>query len=403
MAEPYKHIYRVDLNQPLKRFDVGDILASGDEKANSFEVAVCRDGVNVDLAGCAVYGYFIRPNDETMKVNGTASGNVARVELSKSCYVYDGAFSFAIKVTGNGITQTVAVFDGRIVRTTSENIVDGDRAFYGLEDLLAQIAAVEAATNYANTAATNANNSATRANQAASAIENATASAQTLATGKQATVSVDGMHFTFGLPRGEKGEKGDPGTIENVTITSIAGLSEALEGKQPKGDYLAAGGTAVNAEKLGGNAPSYYLPAAGTATDSSKIGGKTWASRLLEVYPVGCIYISENATSPASLFGGTWTRITDRFLLGCQSTTYPAGSTGGEATHTLTVAEMPSHFHQFQGYWRTDNTGEHTVTSYEIVHGDQESVDSACKRSGGDQPHNNMPPYLAVYMWKRVS
>ena len=259
MAEPYKHIYKVDLNEPLKRFDVGDILASGDEKANSFEVAVCRDGLNVDLAGCAVYGYFIRPNEETMKLDGTVNSNVVCVELSKSCYVYDGAFSFAIKVTGNGITQTVAVFDGLIVRTTSENIIDGDRALYGLEDLLAQIAATEAATNNANTAATSANTAATRANNAASAIGNASASAETLATGQPATVSVNGMHFTFGLPRGEKGDKGDPGTIENVTITSINGLPEALAGKQPVGNYLSATGTAVNAAKLGGKAPEYYL------------------------------------------------------------------------------------------------------------------------------------------------
>lgn len=182
MAEPYKHIYKIDLNQPLKRFDVGDILASGDEKANSFEVTVCRDGANVDLTGCAVYGYFIRPNEETMMVRGSVSGNKACVDLSKNCYVYDGAFSFAIKITGNGITQTVAVFDGRIVRTTSENIVDGDRVIYGLEDLLAQIAATEAAASSANTAAKNANTATSRANAAAETIEKAQVPTGTVVT-----------------------------------------------------------------------------------------------------------------------------------------------------------------------------------------------------------------------------
>ena len=181
MAEPFKHIYKVDLNQPLKRFDVGDILASGDEKANSFEVTVCRDGANVDLAGCTVYGYFIRPNEETMNVNGTVNGSKAIVALSKSCYVYDGAFSFAIKITGNGITQTVAVFDGRIVRTASENIVDGDRVIYGLEDLLAQIAATEAAANSANTAAANANTATSNANTATNNANTAASAANTAA------------------------------------------------------------------------------------------------------------------------------------------------------------------------------------------------------------------------------
>lgn len=62
------------------------------------------------------------------------------------------------------------------------------------------------------------------------------------------------------------------------------------------------------------------------------------------VYPVGSIYMSVNSTSPASLFGGTWERIKDRFLLAAGDT-YSAGSTGGEAQHTLTVDEMPSHYH----------------------------------------------------------
>ena len=63
------------------------------------------------------------------------------------------------------------------------------------------------------------------------------------------------------------------------------------------------------------------------------------------VYPVGSIYMSANATNPASLFGGTWAALDDgRVLIGAGAA-YPAGSTGGEATHTLTTNEMPSHTH----------------------------------------------------------
>lgn len=211
MAEPFKHIYKVDLNQPLKRFDVGDILASGDEKANSFEVTVCRDGVNVDLSGCTVLAYFIRPNDETMTVDGTANGSKAIVEPSKNCYVYDGEFSLAIKLVGSGITQTVAVFDGRIVRTTSENIVDGDRVIYGLEDLLAQIAATEAAANSANTAAGKANTATQNANTATSNANSATSAANSAADRANAAAN----------------------NWEN--------------------------GIAANASKLGGKAPEYYV------------------------------------------------------------------------------------------------------------------------------------------------
>lgn len=330
MAEPYKHVYKVDLNEPLKRFDVGEILASGDEKANSFEVAVCRDGASVDIAGCAVYGYFIRPNEETMKVNGTAEGNWARVELPKSCYVYDGAFSLAIKITGNSITQTVAVFDGLIVKTITDSIVDGNRVLYGLEDLLAQIAATEAAAVNANTAASNANTATKNANTAATNANkwaNATAKATAVSAESQPTVGVSESNgnkvITFGIPAGKTpnitfrvatGEpgtqvqikqsgtpeapvidltipRGDTGAVDGVDYFS--GNPSALGTASPgtanglaRGDHvhpmpsasdigaLAAGGTAANASKLGGKTPDQYLGVNGTAADSSKLGGK---------------------------------------------------------------------------------------------------------------------------------
>ena len=60
------------------------------------------------------------------------------------------------------------------------------------------------------------------------------------------------------------------------------------------------------------------------------------------VYPVGAIYMSVNSTNPGNLFGGTWERIKDRFLLAAGDT-YAAGSTGGEAKHALSVDELPEH------------------------------------------------------------
>ena len=71
------------------------------------------------------------------------------------------------------------------------------------------------------------------------------------------------------------------------------------------------------------------------------------ANNLVDlVYPVGSIYMSVNNVSPAVFIGGTWVQIEDTFLLTAGST-YAAGSTGGEATHTLTEEEMPSHSHSY--------------------------------------------------------
>lgn len=82
------------------------------------------------------------------------------------------------------------------------------------------------------------------------------------------------------------------------------------------------------------------------------------------VYPIGSIYMSVNSTNPGTLFAGTtWEQLKDRFLLGAGDT-YSAGDTGGSASHTLTMDEMPSHNHTFTGSAVTsgDISANHTHT-----------------------------------------
>lgn len=113
-------------------------------------------------------------------------------------------------------------------------------------------------------------------------------------------------------------------------------------------------------------------------------------------------WVSNDPTSPASFIGGTWERIEDRYIMGA-SDTYPAGSTGGEATHTLTVDEMPQHTHSL-GYmykYSDNNTGRPQLVDNGTVFVQYEEMFS--ENAGGNQPHNNMPPYFAVYIWKRVA
>lgn len=120
---------------------------------------------------------------------------------------------------------------------------------------------------------------------------------------------------------------------------------------------------------------------------------------LNKIYPIGSVYISVNSTSPSILFGGTWTRITDRFLLAAGST-YTAGKTGGEATHILTEKEIPSHNHKIHDYLvAAQGGGTFTVPSISKA----TAAASYTTKAGGGVAHNNMPPYLAVYMWKRTA
>ncbi len=115
-------------------------------------------------------------------------------------------------------------------------------------------------------------------------------------------------------------------------------------------------------------------------------------------YPIGSIYMSINSASPETLFGGEWDRIKDTFLL-CAGDTYSAGSSGGAATHKLTVNEMPSHTHKFAQHSNAGTSKVYTGSvSYNPIVWSSENI----LNTGGDQPHNNMPPYVAVYCWKRV-
>ena len=141
--------------------------------------------------------------------------------------------------------------------------------------------------------------------------------------------------------------------------------------------------------------------AADAAATGAALDGK---ASLLQVYPVGAIYISTVSASPASLFGGTWEQLKDRFLLGAGGS-YAAGAMGGAASIT--------HRHEASGgisagyaYFDIKNgTKNVTVSSGQggAVSLNNASITTAVRSYTSEESFNNMPPYLAVYMWKRVA
>lgn len=183
-------------------------------------------------------------------------------------------------------------------------------------------------------------------------------------------------------------------TSGNLTVRNVHMLLEQVDGE----DALVLRG-AVN-----------QIVASVSIADLKNALGIENGATVLDMYPVGSIYqTTSSAFNPAAAWGGTWERIKDRFLLAA-GTAYAGGSTGGEATHKLTAQEMPSHTHTMY----VNNDG--SASSWSPTFGDYlikpDGVTTSKKNyqaklaqngAGLDQAHNNMPPYLAVYIWKRTA
>lgn len=120
------------------------------------------------------------------------------------------------------------------------------------------------------------------------------------------------------------------------------------------------------------------------------------------LYPVGTIYQSTKSTNPSTFIGGTWTALTGRVLVGA-GTDFPAGTTGGSATHNLTASELPANI-PFSGV----NDGA-TVTNemgnyFPKIYQDKKSNwQGNFAVTGGGQPMSLMDPYRSVYMWERTA
>ncbi len=182
----------------------------------------------------------------------------------------------------------------------------------------------------------------------------------------------------------------------------------------------------------------------GDKGDKGDKGATYTASELLDlIYPVGAIYTSLEDVSPASTLGGTWTPITNTFLYAQGSKT--VGETGGEETHKLVESEVPSHSHTrgsmnitgtfyprphynadtsfggaiagadssvFKLTIQGGNSRDTSMSEYnaapstlrdKIYFDASKNWTGSTSSFGDDGSHNNMPPYLVVYMWRRTA
>ena len=197
----------------------------------------------------------------------------------------------------------------------------------------------------------------------------------------------------------------DSNRIEDAPLAVIPGT--ATEGAASDPSYVQG---SVLAEDSAADFPLYRIPIDGLAVGEPVllmdrqepfVGHKHSADEIngiaLKAYPVGAYYISESATSPASLFGGTWTQVTGRFLRAANDT-----ATGGSDTHTLTTAQLPKN----KAYSSANVNGNAGFSDALYTGAFTQGSEYAYLNLtyiGGGQSHNNMPAYKDVYVWRRTA
>lgn len=241
----------------------------------------------------------------------------------------------------------------------------------------------------------------------------------------------DGSTITVPIMNGAKGDTGDTGPtgatgpyVASVDWASnSAGSPQGTAGTTDRYDMTLSTGTYLGSFVVyngldGAGAVSSVL---GVTPDEN--GECNITAKLLQmIYPVGSIYMSTNNVSPATFIGGTWTLIQGKFLLAAGDG-YTAGDTGGEASHTLTAAESGqkaitisgdgAHQHNVlmkyrqagvvtgsAAYFHGDGTLNYTGFS---TVADQGAHSHSISGSNATNAHNNMPPYLVVYVWTRTA
>ena len=260
---------KIDVDAETQMTPLKALYASDDKNAHTFELSLYRGAQEMDLSGASAQGYFIRADGYTVPITGAISGNAVTLTLSGGCYYVVGNFNLIIKVSIGESRKSVFWGNGYVVRSMTDAIVDEKNVIPSLDELLAQIAATEAAAKAANTAATNANNAtkaaqtattnaktateaadtaATNANSATKAAQTATTNANTAtkaantAAGKidNMTVQVSGLeagaaptanlelvdghyNLSFAIPKGDKGNTGATGATPEITVKVVTG------------------------------------------------------------------------------------------------------------------------------------------------------------------------------------
>lgn len=371
MSVARKLKYSVDLQAHQQVRSIGTLLNQGDSKAHEIVLYLYNGTEAAALDGYTVSGDFDRADGHVVPLTGSIQGNAVTVSLSGACYAVQGYSVLTVKLEGMQESRTVFKATANIDPESNGELVK-DEAYITFGEMVGEV--VE---NYL----------------------------------KENPVTVEESDPT--VPEWAKQENPPKYTKADVGLSNVANVRQYSASNPPPypvtsvngqtGDVIIEikGGDGGVAVEVDPTVPAWAKTPNKPTYTAEEVGALT----LGTLYRVGDIYITTNSTSPAEIFGGTWERIEDRFLLAAGST-YAAGSTGGESTHTLTVDEMPTHYH-LAGVVKSGKAGTDYVHPVTAGIGADSTIQreflSRTSDTGGGQAHNNMPPYLAVYVWRRVA
>lgn len=186
-------------------------------------------------------------------------------------------------------------------------------------------------------------------------------------------------------------------STSTATFNGTANVTPGVTGTLPVGNGGTGATTLTSGNYLKGNGTS-ALTSSTPASVAAEIGALLW--------PVGAIYYATVSTNPATLLGfGTWTAYgAGRVIVGkaAAGTFATAGATGGAETHTLTIAEMPSHNHPAL-YGSSAGGNYARATPNTSTDANSPTTNDTVKNTGGGGAHNNLQPYIVAYIWERTA
>lgn len=126
------------------------LLGEGDIEGNRFGIRCTRNGTTVSLAGCTCIGYFVRADGVTVVIDGTVSGNMAYVTIPQEACAVQGQYKLTIKLGAEGKSVTIRVIDGTVIETVTGSYIDPGGIVPDIEELMALVTRIEAATAIIN-------------------------------------------------------------------------------------------------------------------------------------------------------------------------------------------------------------------------------------------------------------